>query len=82
LTCWDWILVGIVAAAIGNLFGVDVPSPTSAAGDAVDFQTAPGPFILVGLPVDRRQDPRDPGPGRRHRPGAALCPGVHPRAGE
>jgi uncharacterized RDD family membrane protein YckC len=46
----DWILVGIVAAAIGELFGVEVPSPPSANGD-VDFmfQPAPGPFILVEL---------------------------------
>jgi uncharacterized RDD family membrane protein YckC len=45
----DWILVGVVAAAIGQLFGVEVPSVTSAAGDAVNFQAAPGPFVLVGL---------------------------------
>jgi uncharacterized RDD family membrane protein YckC len=45
----DWILVGVVAAAIGQLFGVEVPSATSAAGDAVNFQAAPGPFVLVGL---------------------------------
>jgi uncharacterized RDD family membrane protein YckC len=40
----DWVLVGIVAAAVGNLLGVEVPS--SADGS---FQAAPGPFILVGL---------------------------------
>ena len=33
----DWILVGIIAAAIGQLFGVEVPSPASTAGDAVNF---------------------------------------------
>jgi hypothetical protein len=47
----DWLLVGIVAAAIGDLFGVEGPSPPSAAGDGVNvqFQPAPGPFILVEL---------------------------------
>jgi uncharacterized RDD family membrane protein YckC len=45
----DWILVGVIAAAIGQLFGVEVPSPASAAGDAVNFQPAPGPFVLVEL---------------------------------
>jgi uncharacterized RDD family membrane protein YckC len=44
----DWILVGILAAAIGNLFGVDAPAPPSADGNA-NFQPAPGPFILVEL---------------------------------
>jgi uncharacterized RDD family membrane protein YckC len=44
----DWILVGILAAAIGELFGVEVPSVPSANGDAY-FQPATGPFILVGL---------------------------------
>jgi uncharacterized RDD family membrane protein YckC len=44
----DWILVGIAAAAVGELFGVKVPSPASAGGDPA-FQPAPGPFILVGL---------------------------------
>jgi uncharacterized RDD family membrane protein YckC len=43
----DWLLVGVLAAAVGELFGVQVPSP-SAAGDA-NFQPAPGPFILVAL---------------------------------
>ena len=45
----DWILVGIIAAAIGQLFGVEVPSPASTAGDAVNFQPAAGPFVLVDL---------------------------------
>jgi uncharacterized RDD family membrane protein YckC len=46
----DWLLVGIVAAAIGDLFGVDAPSPPSADGDGVQFQFAgTGPFILVEL---------------------------------
>jgi uncharacterized RDD family membrane protein YckC len=47
----DWLLVGILAAAVGQLFGVDVPSPSSTAGYAAnyEFQPAPGPFILVGL---------------------------------
>jgi uncharacterized RDD family membrane protein YckC len=44
----DWILVGILAAAIGELFGVEVPPVPSANGD-VYFQPATGPFILVGL---------------------------------
>ena len=44
----DWILIGVVAGAIGQLFGVDVPSPPSADGD-VYLQPAPGPFILVEL---------------------------------
>jgi uncharacterized RDD family membrane protein YckC len=47
----DWILIGIVAAAIGELFGVEVPSPPSTGGNDVNllFQPAPGPFILVEL---------------------------------
>ena len=44
----DWILIGVVAAAIGNLFGVEAPSAASAYGD-VSYQPAPGPFILVEL---------------------------------
>jgi len=44
----DWILVGILAAAVGELFGVEAPSVPSADGD-VYFQPATGPFILVGL---------------------------------
>ena len=46
----DWILIGIVAAAIGELFGVEAPTPPSADGGVnVQFQPAPGPFILVEL---------------------------------
>jgi uncharacterized RDD family membrane protein YckC len=44
----DWILVGVLAAAVGELLGVKVISPASTAGDNA-FQPAPGPFILVGL---------------------------------
>jgi uncharacterized RDD family membrane protein YckC len=45
----DWLLVGIVAAAIGDLFGVDAPSPPSTDG-GVNVQLAgTGPFILVEL---------------------------------
>jgi RDD family len=44
----DGILVGIVAAAIGQLFGVKVPSPASAHNGG-NFQAAPGPFVLVAL---------------------------------
>jgi uncharacterized RDD family membrane protein YckC len=44
----DWILIGVVAAAIGQLFGVELPAPPSADGDLY-FQPAPGPFILVEL---------------------------------
>jgi uncharacterized RDD family membrane protein YckC len=46
----DWILIGILAAAIGELFGVEAPTPPSANGGVnVQFQPAPGPFILVEL---------------------------------
>ena len=46
----DWLLVGIVAAAIGELFGVEAPGPPSADGGVnLQFQPAPGPFILVEL---------------------------------
>jgi uncharacterized RDD family membrane protein YckC len=46
----DWILIGILAAAIGELFGVEAPTPPSADGGVnVQFQPAPGPFILVEL---------------------------------
>ena len=45
----DWILVGIVAAAIGDLFGVEAPVPPSAVGDRVQFQPTPGPFVLAAL---------------------------------
>jgi uncharacterized RDD family membrane protein YckC len=45
----DWLLVGILAAAIGDLFGVQGPSPPSADG-GVNVQLAgTGPFILVEL---------------------------------
>jgi uncharacterized RDD family membrane protein YckC len=44
----DWLLIGIAAAAIGNLLGVEAPSPPSADG-GVNVQPAPGPFILVEL---------------------------------
>ena len=44
----DWLLVGIIAAAIGQLFGVKVPSPASAHNGG-NFQAAPGPFVLVAL---------------------------------
>ena len=44
----DWLLIGLVAAAIGDLFGVEAPTPPSA-DDGVYFQPAPGPFILVEL---------------------------------
>ena len=40
----DWLLIGILAAAIGELFGVEASSPSSADG-GVAF----GPFILVEL---------------------------------
>jgi uncharacterized RDD family membrane protein YckC len=47
----DWLLIGIVAAAIGELFGVEAPAPPSAGANGVNlqFQPAPGPFILVEL---------------------------------
>jgi hypothetical protein len=46
----DWILIGILAAAIGELFGVETPTPPSADGGVnLQFQAAPGPFILVEL---------------------------------
>ena len=47
----DWLLIGIVAAAVGELFGVEPPSPPVDGGDGVNlrFQPAPGPFILVEL---------------------------------
>jgi uncharacterized RDD family membrane protein YckC len=45
----DWLLIGIVAAAIGELFGVEAPSPP-AQGDGFNFELAgTGPFILVEL---------------------------------
>jgi uncharacterized RDD family membrane protein YckC len=45
----DWILIGVVAAAVGELFGVNVPAPPPANGDVYYFQPALGPFILVEL---------------------------------
>jgi uncharacterized RDD family membrane protein YckC len=46
----DWLLIGIVAAAIGDLFGVEAPRPpTDDGGVYFQFQPAPGPFILVEL---------------------------------
>jgi uncharacterized RDD family membrane protein YckC len=46
----DWLLIGIVAASIGELFGVEAPRPPSAEdGVYFQFQPAPGPFILVEL---------------------------------
>ena len=46
----DWILIGILAAAIGDLFGVEGPTPPAADGDGFNFQFAgTGPFILVEL---------------------------------
>jgi uncharacterized RDD family membrane protein YckC len=46
----DWVLVGILAASIGELFGVETPAPPSA-DDGFSFQFGPatGPFILVEL---------------------------------
>jgi uncharacterized RDD family membrane protein YckC len=44
----DGILVGVLAAAIGELFGVEAPSPPSTGVD-YQFQPALGPFILVEL---------------------------------
>jgi uncharacterized RDD family membrane protein YckC len=44
----DWILVGVLAAAIGELFGVEAPPPPSTGVD-YQFQPALGPFILVEL---------------------------------
>jgi uncharacterized RDD family membrane protein YckC len=47
----DWLLVGVLAAAIGELFGVEPPTPPSTGADGVNFQfqPAPGPFLLVEL---------------------------------
>jgi uncharacterized RDD family membrane protein YckC len=46
----DWILIGILAAAIGDLFGVEAPSPPAANSNGFNFQLAgTGPFILVEL---------------------------------
>jgi uncharacterized RDD family membrane protein YckC len=46
----DWLLIGILAAAVGDLFGVEAPTPPAADGGGVNFQLAgTGPFILVEL---------------------------------
>jgi uncharacterized RDD family membrane protein YckC len=46
----DWLLIGILAAAIGDLFGVEGPTPPAADSDGFNFQLAgTGPFILVEL---------------------------------
>jgi uncharacterized RDD family membrane protein YckC len=46
----DWLLVGIVAGAIGALFGVDTFSPQPDQRDGFRVQTnLTGPFILVEL---------------------------------
>ncbi len=46
----DWILVGIVASAIGALFGVDTTSPAPVQGDGFQFRFDwAGPYILVEL---------------------------------
>jgi uncharacterized RDD family membrane protein YckC len=46
----DWILVGIVASAIGALFGVDTTSPAPVQGDGFEFRFDwAGPYILVDL---------------------------------
>jgi uncharacterized RDD family membrane protein YckC len=46
----DWILVGIVASAIGALFGVDTTAPTPVQGDGFEFRFDwAGPYILVEL---------------------------------
>ena len=39
----DWVLIGILAAAVGDLLGVEAPSPSADGG--VSY----GPFILVEL---------------------------------
>ena len=45
----DWLLVGILAGAVGALFGVDSPSPP-AQGDGFQFRfDLAGPYILVEL---------------------------------
>ena len=56
----DWLLVGIVAAAIGDLFGVDAPSPPSADG-GVNIQLAgTGPFICPGVRPCTHEQPLGP----------------------
>jgi uncharacterized RDD family membrane protein YckC len=45
----DWLLVGIAAAAVGALFGVDGPAPP-AQGDGFHFELGgTGPYLLVEL---------------------------------
>lgn len=45
----DWLLIGVLAAAVGDLLGVEAPTPPAADG-GVNFQLAgTGPFILVEL---------------------------------
>ena len=45
----DWLLIGILAAAVGDLLGVEAPTPPAADG-GVNVQLAgTGPFILVEL---------------------------------
>jgi uncharacterized RDD family membrane protein YckC len=45
----DWLLAGILAAAIGDLFGVQAPAPPSADGGINIQLGGTGPFILVEL---------------------------------
>jgi uncharacterized RDD family membrane protein YckC len=46
----DWLLLGILAGAIGALFGVDTSSPQPAQGDGFQFRfDLAGPYILVEL---------------------------------
>jgi uncharacterized RDD family membrane protein YckC len=46
----DWLLVGILASAIGALFGIGAPSPPPARGDGFQFEFDwTGPYILVEL---------------------------------
>jgi hypothetical protein len=78
----DWILVGIVAAAIGRRRRGPVPVRGN-------WPVHSGRARLLHLlprhqrrPVDRQQDHGDPGAGCRHRPPPALCPGVRPGARE
>jgi hypothetical protein len=85
----DWLLVGIVAAAIGDLFGVQAqrrPRPTGASTFssrelARSFWSSWPTHLLPRhqrRPVDRQQDSRYPRTGRQHRPVSALRPGVRP----
>jgi uncharacterized RDD family membrane protein YckC len=45
----DWILIGILAAAIGELFGVEPSTPPASDGGVNIQYVATGPFILVEL---------------------------------